>query len=165
MKTVVIFVCVSNVCRSPMAEYLFRNMIEREKDRDPRSNELLDEVVVCSRSLSTDYEPVNSPASSNGVQIMRDEFGISMDDHRSKLLSEADIQEATMIVPVKRDLGRYIEKMFPEAIGKLMYFEKDIEDPWKMPLDVFHACAMDMSKQLEEIFQTLVNKLQATFEL
>jgi protein-tyrosine-phosphatase len=62
-KKLILFVCVSNTCRSPMAEYLFRRKINLKN---------LDEekFVVSSRSLSTDYEPEGSPASSQGVEVM-----------------------------------------------------------------------------------------------
>lgn len=59
---VIIFVCVSNTCRSPMAEYLLRNKLEKLG--------IADRYVVKSRSLSTDYEPINSPASAQGVQVV-----------------------------------------------------------------------------------------------
>ena len=81
-RWVVIFVCVSNVCRSPMAEYLFRNLVTK-------NSAAATAVGVRSRSLSTQYEPVGSPASANGVKVMQDCYGgIDMSSHRSALLSE-----------------------------------------------------------------------------
>jgi protein-tyrosine phosphatase len=60
MKLIFI-VCVSNTCRSPMGEYLLRYILEREG--------LSDEFQVQSRSISTDYEPENSPASPQGIEV------------------------------------------------------------------------------------------------
>jgi hypothetical protein len=62
-KKLILFVCVSNTCRSPMAEYLFRRKIDLKKLGEGK-------FVVGSRSLSTDYEPEGSPASSQGIEVM-----------------------------------------------------------------------------------------------
>ena len=56
-----IFVCVSNTCRSPMAEYLMRNKLETAN--------LGEAYRVISRSLTTAYEPEDSPASYQGVEV------------------------------------------------------------------------------------------------
>lgn len=61
MSKIIIFVCVSNTCRSPMAEYLCRDILSRYG--------LDTEYTVVSRSLSTDYEPECSPASLQGIQV------------------------------------------------------------------------------------------------
>lgn len=61
MEKVIVFVCVSNTCRSPMAEYMFRDIIQK--------NGRASEFTVKSRSLTDMYEPPNSPASENGVQV------------------------------------------------------------------------------------------------
>jgi hypothetical protein len=60
-KKNVIFVCVSNTCRSPMAEQLFRDKVQ--------ALGLQDEYTTCSRSLSTAFEPEGSPASAQGVEV------------------------------------------------------------------------------------------------
>lgn len=58
----IIFVCVSNTCRSPMCEYLMRDKIAKSG--------LSNEFKVVSRSLSENYEPQNSPANEQG-QLVR----------------------------------------------------------------------------------------------
>ena len=50
-KIRIIFVCHGNICRSPMAEFVFRNMIE--------SVGLADKVVVSSAATST--EEIGNP--------------------------------------------------------------------------------------------------------
>ena len=77
MPKLIIFVCVSNVCRSPMMEYLFQQQIQ--------SSDKINYVIE-SRSLSTDYEPEGSSASPQGIEVMKS-YGINMDSHRSKLFS------------------------------------------------------------------------------
>jgi Protein-tyrosine-phosphatase len=48
----IIFVCLGNICRSPMAEMMMKHLIEEKN--------LSDQITVASRSTST-YEIGNSP--------------------------------------------------------------------------------------------------------
>ena len=57
----------------------------------------LDNVNVVSRSLSTDYEPVGSPASEQGIQLMREVYNIDMSSHRSQLLTAEDVETASLV--------------------------------------------------------------------
>lgn len=47
--------------------------------------------------ISTDFEPLGSPASAHGIKIMRDEHGVDMTSHRSAILSHADVFQSTHI--------------------------------------------------------------------
>ena len=58
---IIIFVCVSNTCRSPMCEYMLREKL--------RAAGLSGEFIVASRSLTLDYEPEDSPANEQGQLV------------------------------------------------------------------------------------------------
>lgn len=60
-KHTIIFVCFSNTCRSPMAEYLLRNKLE--------TNGLGEKFRVVSRGLSDTVDPLNSHASFQGQKV------------------------------------------------------------------------------------------------
>jgi protein-tyrosine-phosphatase len=145
----IFFVCVSNTCRSPMAEYLFRRYLQQQG--------IESEFTVASRSLTTMYEPENSPASYQGVEVMEKYYGVDMTGHRSKLLSAEDVQNAYAIIPVKRGLRDDIIHYFPESKDKFIHFQEDIEDPWHQPVSVFKSCAAMMEKQFPTIFNQLTN--------
>lgn len=136
----IIFVCVSNTCRSPMVEYVARQKLA--------GMGISDQFTVASRSLCTDYEPEGSPASAQGVEVMREDFGIDMTAHRSRLLTQEDVDNAFAIVPVKRSLDYDIQVMFSGAGGKLQHMSADIPDPWHQPVPVFRACASNISSML-----------------
>lgn len=61
MSKLIIFVCVSNTCRSPMCEYMLRDILQK--------NGLDNEFTVSSRSITEDYEPENSPANERGIEV------------------------------------------------------------------------------------------------
>lgn len=58
----IVFVCVSNTCRSPMCEYLLRDKLQKAG--------LAEEFTVVSRSLSEAYEPQGSPANEQGQLVI-----------------------------------------------------------------------------------------------
>lgn len=84
----IIFVCTSNTCRSPMAEVLAKKWLTEKGHKD---------FTVVSRSLTDSYEPENSPASLNGIKILQQDYSLDMTNHRSKLLSEGDLERATVV--------------------------------------------------------------------
>eukprot|EP01038_Epipyxis_sp_PR26KG_P014734 gene14734-19803_t len=151
MAKLIVFVCVSNTCRSPMAEHLFRNTLQNHGIN-------ADQVTVISRSLTEDYEPENSPASSQGVEVLREDYNLDLTSHRSKLLCEQDVNESLMIIPVKRELGRYISQLYPQSSIKLHFLSQDIQDPWHQPIDVYRKCAKQIDNlQQQEILPLLLN--------
>ena len=67
-EKIIIFVCVSNSCRSPMAEQLMRYELKKAVDTGDKS---LESYRIKSRALSSDYEPEGSPASHQGVTVIQ----------------------------------------------------------------------------------------------
>lgn len=88
--------------------------------------------------------------------MLRNEFGIDMESHRSKLLSAEDVHQAYLIIPVKRDLGEYIKHQYPQAKEKVKYFTKDVTDPWRQPYPVYLSCAKLVESLLEEVMNDLI---------
>lgn len=82
---------------------------------------------------------------------MKSFYDIDTSSHRSKLLSEADVASAYLIVPVKKDLGRLITYSFPAAKDKISYLREDIYDPWQQPVEVFKECADQIDKLLDDL--------------
>ena len=101
----IIFVCTSNVCRSPAAAAFAEKWL-RDNGRD---------WTVISRSISTDYEPEGSPASEYSVQILREDFGLDISSHSSKLLTREDVDSADFIIGITSSHKRYILYDFPDG--------------------------------------------------
>ncbi|CAN0560595.1 unnamed protein product, partial [Ectocarpus sp. 12 AP-2014] len=97
----IVFVCTSNVCRSPIAEGLAKKWLSERYGVGVQDLEQAG-YNVKSRGCSTDFEPVGSPASPHGVTIMREQYGVDISAHRSAMLSEADVLEATHIYCMSR---------------------------------------------------------------
>jgi protein-tyrosine-phosphatase len=82
-KSLLLFVCTGNVCRSPMAEYLMRHKLGKTSSWQ-----------VASAGL---FAASGQPPSVLAVQAM-DDIGIDIRAHRSMQISDELLKKSTMIV-------------------------------------------------------------------
>ncbi len=120
------FVCHGNICRSPMAEYIFKEMIKVQ--------ELEDKVYVA--SSATSYEEIGNPVYPPAKRMLL-QNGISCDDKRAVHFESSDYEKFDIIAVMDdnniRNLLKIISDDKDHKVYKLMDFtnEKgDIEDPW-----------------------------------
>src|SRR5690606_1974306 len=99
----ILVVCTGNVCRSPMAEGILRDLLENEG--------LGDQVEV--RSAGT-WAVSGSPASENAVRVSAD-LGVDIEEHRSTPLSHALIHGANLILTMEPGHLEEIVVHVPEA--------------------------------------------------
>ena len=145
MKSGLIFVCTSNTCRSPMAMGFALSMFPNDLE------------FVWSRSISTDYEPENSPANKNALAVMKNTYNIDISDHRSKLLSSSDINKASHLICVSKRHAAFIQQNFPnESKNKLVCFDSDIADPWNQEAPVYEKCALELKSAVHKVVESLL---------
>src|SRR5947209_15015995 len=134
MKTV-LFICTGNVCRSPMAEGLFRQAVEGRGD-----------YRVVSAGLGA---MEGQPPSPYAVQAVR-ELGIDISGQRSRMLTPDLVHQADYIFGMTHSHIDTVTLLYPAAAEKtfllrefdetLDQFEKDISDPIGVSLDVYFNC-------------------------
>ncbi|MCB1096204.1 MAG: ribose 5-phosphate isomerase B [Verrucomicrobiae bacterium] len=103
LKKKILFVCTGNICRSPMAEGWFREMVRGRSDYE-----------VGSAGISAID---GQRASSHSVEVLAAE-GIDITDIRSTNLHRSLAAEATHIFVMTEGHFRAIEMLFPEAAEK-----------------------------------------------
>lgn len=145
-KPLLIFVCTSNVCRSPMAEGFSRKF---------NIDKLNDKYHICSRALTNQYEPEGSPASMNSIETMKNDFHIDIANHESKLLDDNDVAKAYKIIGVSQSHYSEICKRYPSHANKVTKLEKDIPDPWHQPIQVYQITATLMNEQINSIMDKM----------
>ena len=123
----VLFVCWGNICRSPMGEYIFKDMIKKEG--------IADKVYVESAATSTEElgNPVYPPA--------RDELrrhGIDCNGHRARQVRKSDYDDFDYIIAMEDIHLRIMRDRFfggrDDKISLCMDYSsrpgKQIADPW-----------------------------------
>ena len=151
MKTI-LFVCTGNICRSPMAEGLFRHAMA---GRDFR---VFSAGVGAMDGL---------PPSPHAVRAMR-ELGVDISHQRSRSVTPDLVNQADYIFGMTHGHVEAVMMLYPQAAEKtfvlrefdesLDYFEKDITDPIGGPLEVYQDCR----DQIRQGIASMLNYLQST---
>jgi glycine hydroxymethyltransferase len=150
MKTV-LFICTGNVCRSPMAEGIFRHVVHG------RGN-----YRVMSAGLGAMQ---GQPPSPYAVQAVK-ELGIDISGQRSRMLTPEMVQQADYIFGMTHSHVDTVMLLYPQAAEKtflmrefdetLDTFEKDISDPIGGSYEVYVNCR----DQIEQGIVTLLRFIE-----
>ncbi len=145
MKSV-LFVCTGNICRSPIAEGLFRQMLGNRKD-----------IEVASAGV---HAVRGQPPSLYAVQVA-DREGADISGLRSQPLTAALVDQATHIFGMTGAHLETIHVLFPNGAEKsflLREFEqpgatvwRDVPDPIGMGYDVYEDCARIIKNALPSV--------------
>ena len=146
MKTI-LFVCTGNVCRSPMAEGIFRYVMKGRRD-----------IQVLSAGIGA---MDGQAPSAHAVRAVK-ELGIDITRQRSRMLTPELVQQADYIFGMTHSHVDTVFLLYPQAAEKtfllrefddtLDIFEKDISDPIGGSYDVYLNCR----DQIEQGIQTLL---------
>ena len=150
------FVCHGNICRSPMAEFIFKKLV-REKGLEK-------DFYVCSSATSTEEiwggvgNPVYPPARE---ELAR--HGIGCAGKRAVQLTRADADKYDMFVGMDsaniRNMHRMLGDGASDRIFKLMSFtgrDADVSDPWYS--DRFDIAYRDIYEGCEALLDHLTGK-------
>lgn len=133
----VLFVCIGNICRSPMAEGMFAQALPGR--------------MVCSAGL---HALVGERADPVAVALMR-ERGIDISGHRGQQLASWMAREADLIVTMDGQQKRYIENTWLAARGKVRLLCEtagvEVPDPYRQGRRAFQHAAGLIEEGVEEL--------------
>lgn len=122
----VLFVCHGNICRSIMAEYICRMMIE-ERGLEQR---------VQAESAATSTEELGNPIYPPARRTLA-AHGVPMGDHRSRQIRREDYRRYDRIIGMDRwNMQNMLRVFGGDPEGKLQLlsaygsWEGDVADPW-----------------------------------
>ena len=148
----ILFVCHGNICRSPMAEFVMKDMVEKQG--------IAKDFYIASAATST--EEIGNGVH-YGTRKKLAEFGISTDGKHAVQLKKSDYDKYDYIIGMDSWNMRNMKRMLPEdrdnKIHLLLDFSanpRDIADPWYTGDfdttydDSLEGCTALMNKILKE---------------
>ena len=124
--TKILFVCHGNICRSPMAEFIFGDLV---KKANLEASFQIESAAVSREELGN---PVYPPAK---AELAR--HGISCEGKRARQVTKADYAEYDYLIGMDSANIRNMLRIFggdPDGkVARLLSYagsERDISDPW-----------------------------------
>lgn len=123
----ILFVCHGNICRSPMAEFVLKDMVRK------RGCEDLFEIASAATSREEIGNPVYPPARAKLA-----EHGISCSGHHARQMTKADYDRSDMIICMDennvrnavRICGKDPDKKISLLLDHTDRIGQQVADPW-----------------------------------
>ena len=115
----ILFVCHGNICRSPMAQFVLQDMVEKAGVEDQFQ---IASVAVSREELGN---PVYPPA-----RRELNKHGIRCDGHAARQITQADVDSYEYIYYMDGNNLRYLNRLFPGERKFKPFLPRDVADPW-----------------------------------
>lgn len=160
----IMFVCHGNICRSPMAEFIFKDMVKNEG--------LENQIFISSSATSTEeiWNGIGNPV----YPLAKEELashGLSCGTKRAVQLKKSDYSEYDLFVAMDSMNVRNIKRIFQSdrdnKIKKLMDFTErggNVADPWySRRFDVAYNDIFDGCTALLKVLKSQLNGEHSLF--
>lgn len=151
----IMFVCTGNICRSAMAEYLFKDIVKK-RNLDNR-------FKICSSGV---FAYNGQQATEEALLVMK-EKGIDMSMHRSTNINNSNVLAMNLVLCMT-----YIQKLqiihrYPELEGSVytlkeyVVYDNDenkdinIEDPWGLCIETYRDRFNEIDKCLNKLIDII----------
>ena len=116
----ILFVCHGNICRSPMGEYILKDMVRKLGKED------LFEIDSAAVSREEIGNPVYPPA-----RRELQKHGVFCGDHRARQVTMEDYRHFDRIYYMDASNARWLSRMLPKDPQKIQpLLNRDVADPW-----------------------------------
>ena len=122
----VLFVCHGNICRSTMAEFVFKDMVKKAGMAD---SFFIESAATSREEIGNDTDP--------RTKRKLDQHGIPYTKRRARQITADDYDNYDLIIAMDdsniRDMARIIGEDTEGKVFRMMHFagsERDVADPW-----------------------------------
>ena len=142
----ILFVCTGNTCRSPIAEYLAKNIITEKGLK----------FSVASAGFTADGMSISE--NSNYVLALN---GIDASDHVSTLLNEENLRKSWLVLTMTANHKNKILQLYPASASKVYTiseyagFNNDITDPFGKDVEYYKNTFEEINEKVKIIFEKI----------
>ena len=115
----ILFVCHGNICRSPMGEFVMKDMVKKAG--------LEDRFEIASAAVSRDEigNPVYPPARRELAK-----HGISCDGHAAHQITQREYDHYDRIYYMDGSNARWLRRLLKDTSKCFPLLDRDVADPW-----------------------------------
>ena len=115
----ILFVCHGNICRSPMAEFVMKDLV-RKAGREG-------DFLIASAAVSREElgNPVYPPA-----RRELQKHGISCDGHAAHQITQREYERFDRVYYMDRSNARYLRQLLKDIDKCRPLLSRDVADPW-----------------------------------
>ena len=116
----ILFLCHGNICRSPMGEYILKDMVQKA---GLESEFEIDSAAVSREEIGN---PVYPPARRE-LEL----HGVFCGKHRARQVTMEEYRHFDRIYYMDRSNARYLSRLLPRDPEKIRpLLDRDVADPW-----------------------------------
>ena len=119
MMIKILFVCHGNICRSPMAEFVMKDMVKKA------GKSQLFQIDSAAASREEEGNPIYGPARR---ELTR--HSVPFTEHHARLITARDLAYYDRIYYMDSRNARYLAQRFPDFHGFLPFLGRDVADPY-----------------------------------
>ncbi len=130
-----LFVCIGNICRSPMAAGLAQKMLQGHAQVE-----------------SAGIAPFGDSAAKGTLRVLQQE-GVDLSDHTPRDVAELSLDEFDCVIALDTHVDSYLKEYSEIARDKLILWH--IHDPYGQDMDAYAQCFQAIRAHMEDFVAQL----------